>query len=226
MKTKNTRAFTLIELLTVIAIIGILAAIIIPVVGKVRQSARRASCLSNIRQIGTAIFLYADDNKGYGPKVSGRKMTLVQEGGAYLQFGLLLPYLGVNAPANPANLKKTPDILICPDTDPSRRDLIANRDAGVLCTYWMNPDDINASTRLDALAAETPMRAVVSDFCAWWTPTPWTSGTEPLPNHAGSGLHVFRLNGSASWLPVAKTSAVITPGNSYKWDKLDEISSR
>ncbi|RRJ94854.1 DUF1559 domain-containing protein [Opitutaceae bacterium TAV4] len=57
-------AFTLIELLTVIAIIGILAAIIIPTVGKVRDSARAAQCLSNLRQMGLAARLYAEDTNG------------------------------------------------------------------------------------------------------------------------------------------------------------------
>lgn len=65
--TRPLRAFTLIELLTVIAIIGILAAILIPVVGKVRDSARLAQTISNMRQVGAAIALYTLDNGDHLP---------------------------------------------------------------------------------------------------------------------------------------------------------------
>ncbi len=60
-------AFTLIELLTVIAIIGVLAAITIPVVGKVRESGRRTQSLSNLRQIAVAMNLHAGDHRGFYP---------------------------------------------------------------------------------------------------------------------------------------------------------------
>lgn len=84
-----TPAFTLIELLTVIAIIGILAAIIIPTVGKVRESAHRASCASNLRQIALASRLWSDENQDRIPLVQGMVDDVVTRWAV-----ALLPYVG------------------------------------------------------------------------------------------------------------------------------------
>jgi prepilin-type N-terminal cleavage/methylation domain-containing protein len=57
----ETNGFTLIELLVVVAIIAVLAAILFPAFARARENARRASCMSNMKQIGLGIMMYAQD---------------------------------------------------------------------------------------------------------------------------------------------------------------------
>ena len=64
---KKLQRFTLIELLVVVSIIGILMAMLMPVLGKARERARQASCANNLKQIGAAIAMYSDDHRGTLP---------------------------------------------------------------------------------------------------------------------------------------------------------------
>src|SRR6476659_6898905 len=82
---RKHRGFTLIELLVVIAIIAILAAILFPVFAQARERARSAACLSNLKQIGLAFAMYAQDYDEVAVA------TAIANGGPSL-----LPYTGVN----------------------------------------------------------------------------------------------------------------------------------
>lgn len=98
-KPGKSGAFTLIELLIVIAIIAILAAILFPVFAKAREKARQASCLSNEKQIGLAILQYVQD---YDEKYPGFASTAGTNHGAGWVPGMM-PY------------NKSNGVLKCPD---------------------------------------------------------------------------------------------------------------
>jgi prepilin-type N-terminal cleavage/methylation domain-containing protein/prepilin-type processing-associated H-X9-DG protein len=67
MKRRPRAGFTLIELLVVIGIIAVLIGILLPTLRRARQSAATAACLSNLRQIGMAFHIYANENNGWLP---------------------------------------------------------------------------------------------------------------------------------------------------------------
>jgi prepilin-type N-terminal cleavage/methylation domain-containing protein/prepilin-type processing-associated H-X9-DG protein len=118
---KGTRSgFTLIELLVVIAIIAILAAILFPVFAQARSKARQAACLSNMKQIGTGLMLYAQD---YDETLPGNSADSLAGRGN--ELGWMMPYnAGDRGSWNiiPRDLQpyvKNLQIFVCPEAKPA-----------------------------------------------------------------------------------------------------------
>jgi len=114
---KRIRAFTLIELLVVIAIIAILAAILFPVFAQARAKARAISCLSNLRQIGTATNMYVQDYDETMPAGWGHSNDAKVPDGAQIWRVALQPYIqkvGANA-TNVYADRSEGSIFKCPD---------------------------------------------------------------------------------------------------------------
>jgi prepilin-type N-terminal cleavage/methylation domain-containing protein len=107
---RRFRAFTLVELLVVIGIIAVLISILLPTLSRARESARRTQCLSNLRQLHTALLLYANFNKdavplGYWRDEKQYNYALWQKGDkGPILLGLVYR----------ANLLKSPRAFYCP----------------------------------------------------------------------------------------------------------------
>src|SRR5262245_54641015 len=86
--------FTLVELLVVIAVVAILAALLLPTLARAKEEARQTKCASNLRQIALAVMLYADDHEDRFPAQPGDGLLVRAAGGDGRNFyDLLSPLL-------------------------------------------------------------------------------------------------------------------------------------
>ncbi|MBC8140340.1 MAG: prepilin-type N-terminal cleavage/methylation domain-containing protein [Armatimonadetes bacterium] len=205
------RGFTLVELLTVIAIIALLAAIIFPVFAAARGKARSTVCVSNLRQIGLAVQMYSQDYDGIVPlgKDSSDAYVPIIWGGqpcaAYMVPGAPneIPFLHPNDPVKSSGgsnispktkgtldgYSKSDNIWMCPgDTGFDRLD--HNDCGGVGCPMDARPTMFEKYGASYLIRTELAFRQVNVDS---------VSGTDIEGNKVGASRIQFVFDGNGSW---------------------------
>ncbi len=155
-KTGRKCGFTLVELLVVIAVIAILAALALPALARAKKQAQRTVCLSNLKQVGVGIQLYADENEDSLP---GPVRTGAQASYDITSSHQLIWYIAekIGAPA-PQSQKKVADIFVCPGFRKEAPELTSLD--GRVC-YLLNDDvegerDADASKRVPPFGYPVP----------------------------------------------------------------------
>ena len=113
------RGFTLVELLIVIAIIGVLVGLVMPTVGRARESARRAACLSNLRQVHQSFLLFAGENGGHVPighRAIGSPPRPVKQFNSMVYSGTSKKFCLFGALYKTGHMKR-PEVFFCPSNE-------------------------------------------------------------------------------------------------------------
>ena len=181
----SLRAFTLIELLAVMAIIGVLIALLLPAVQQARESARRALCQNNLHQWGVALHNYADV---HGTLPIGREcnFAVAGQGRCFSAYALLLPYVERGIAADMVNYSLNPDQSATGNPAPENATVL-----NLTLPVFLCPSDFGKKLQAESGVHNYPL-------C--------TGTTFPLSPRNGQGTPltgVFYENSSTRWRDIA-----------------------
>jgi prepilin-type N-terminal cleavage/methylation domain-containing protein len=198
---KPAAGFTLIELLVVIAIIAILAAILFPVFAQAREKARQASCLSNLKQLGTALLMYVQDYDEQFP--SGSK-----EAFANGPTNLNTDVAGVGWAGQLYPYTKNAQVLKCPDDSTANVNATSTTMALYPVSYVynyniaLNPSDAS----MNAPATTVGLAEIKNDQAdATASDEIGTSSSVPLIfSAAGDGINLLASDATGTTWPLTQ----------------------
>ena len=199
-KIKNKDGFTLTELLISIAIITWMAALVLPVLSKAREVARRAVCSNNIKQLLIAINLYGEDNDGYFPVT----LTYWANRGVYFTGGEVThkPLINALYPKYISN----PNVFYCPSLRHRRADdCLSYGETGYYYWSYSSPE---AGEHILTLSQKNANKVIFTDYYivegdgaySWHELRKQPLPTKPIINAGFMDGHV-KFTGISSWVP-------------------------
>lgn len=206
-ESRKTHSFTLVELLLVIAIIAILAGLLMPALGRARESAKSISCVNNEKQIGTAMAFYANDFNDY--QIPGRFLYTPVTGG-WGNWTNVLDRLYTH------NSK----LYHCPSEPNFAWDAVNNKDGAntnygiAICTWGYEP--YTTLSACNSHVGNAVKRGqVLQAMASFPGSNPYVFGDSvPKMFLSNGGCHLWTLSGSVStqyWYPARGTQGT------YSW---------